>query len=322
MMTENKGTDNNLDIRTQVRDHYGNIAAEFEVTGGAACCGPDEGSCGCSPSTGVNEIELVSKIYENPDVESLPDEVTGLSLGCGDPVTLASLEPGQTVLDLGSGGGIDCFLAGKRVGESGRVIGIDMTSEMIEKARANKDNLGAENVEFRLGEIEHLPVANETADVVISNCVINLSPDKPQVFREAFRALRPGGRLAVSDIVTDGPLPDEIKSSLSAWAGCIGGALEVSDYIAAIEAAGFVDVEVTPVYLEESLIEAAINQLDMGEITVADDESRRLTLVLEGGETKDINLGDAQDQSGESIRQAVFSAKVTARKLSTLLSSE
>ena len=243
--------------------------------------------CGCSPATGVNDIELVSKLYESPDVESLPDEVTGLSLGCGDPVTLASLEPGQTVLDLGSGGGIDCFLAGKRVGETGSVIGIDMTSEMIEKARANKDNLGAENVEFRLGEIEHLPVANETADVVISNCVINLSPDKPQVFREAFRALHPGGRLAVSDIVTDGPLPDEIKSSLSAWAGCIGGALEVSDYIAAIEAAGFVDVELTPVYMDESLIETAIDQLDMG---------------------------DTQDQSGESIRQAVFSAKVTARK--------
>ncbi len=313
-MTENKGTGNNQDIRTQVRDHYGSIAAEFEAIGGAACCGPDESSCGCSPATGVNDIELVSKIYENPDVESLPDEVTGLSLGCGDPVTLASLEPGQTVLDLGSGGGIDCFLAGKRVGESGRVIGIDMTSEMIEKARANKDNLGAENVEFRLGEIEHLPVANETADVVISNCVINLSPDKPQVFREAFRALRPGGRLAVSDIVTDGPLPDEIKSNLSAWAGCIGGALEVSDYIAAIEAAGFVDVELTPVYIDESLIEAAIDQLDMGEVTVADDETRRLTAVLEGGETKDIKLGDAQDQSGESIRQAVFSAKVSARK--------
>lgn len=313
-MTENKDQGKNVDIRTEVRDHYGSIAASFENKGEAACCEPAESSCGCSPSTGVNDIDMVSKIYENPDVESLPDDVTGLSLGCGDPVTLASLEPGQTVLDLGSGGGIDCFLAGKRVGETGRVIGIDMTSEMIEKARANKDNLGAENVEFRLGEIEHLPVANETADVVISNCVINLSPDKPQVFREAFRALRPGGRLAVSDIVTDGPLPDEIKSNLSAWAGCIGGALEVSDYIAAIEAAGFVDVELTPVYLDELLIEAAIDQLDMVAMSAAEGEPRRLTLVLEGGETKDINLGDAQDQSGESIRQAVFSAKVTARK--------
>jgi len=286
-MTDNKSTDQNVDVRTQVRDHYGSIASEFEATGGAGCCGPDESSCGCSPSTGVNDIDMVSKIYENPDVESLPDDVTGLSLGCGDPVTLASLESGQTVLDLGSGGGIDCFLAGKQVGESGRVIGIDMTSAMIEKARANKENLGAENVEFRLGEIEHLPVADETADVVISNCVVNLSPDKPQVFREAFRALRPGGRLAVSDIVTDGPLPDEIKSNLSAWAGCIGGALEVSDYIAAIEAAGFVDVELTPVYLDESLIETAIDQLD---------------------------IGDAQDKSGDSIRKAVFSAKVTAHK--------
>ncbi|MFA9402703.1 MAG: arsenite methyltransferase [Anaerolineales bacterium] len=286
-MTENKSTDQNVDVRTQVRDHYGSIASEFEATGGAGCCGPDESSCGCSPSTGVNDIDMVSKIYENPDVESLPDDVTGLSLGCGDPVTLASLESGQTVLDLGSGGGIDCFLAGKQVGESGRVIGIDMTSAMIEKARANKENLGAENVEFRLGEIEHLPVADETADVVISNCVVNLSPDKPQVFREAFRALRPGGRLAVSDIVTDGPLPDEIKSNLSAWAGCIGGALEVSDYIAAIEAAGFVDVDLTPVYLDESLISTAIDQLD---------------------------IGDAQDKSGDSIRKAVFSAKVTAHK--------
>ena len=286
-MTENKSTDQNVDVRTQVRDHYGSIASEFEATGGAGCCGPDESSCGCSTSTGLNDIDMVSKIYENPDVEFLPDDVTGLSLGCGDPVTLASLEPGQTVLDLGSGGGIDCFLAGKQVGESGRVIGIDMTSAMIEKARANKENLGAENVEFRLGEIEHLPVADETADVVISNCVVNLSPDKPQVFREAFRALRPGGRLAVSDIVTDGPLPDEIKSNLSAWAGCIGGALEVSDYIAAIEAAGFVDVDLTPVYLDESLISTAIDQLD---------------------------IGDAQDKSGDSIRKAVFSAKVTAHK--------
>jgi arsenite methyltransferase len=313
-MTENKGTGKNVDIRTQVRDHYGSIASEFEATGGAGCCGPDESSCGCSPSTGVNDIDMVSKIYENPDVESLPDDVTGLSLGCGDPVTLASLEPGQTVLDLGSGGGIDCFLAGKRVGETGRVIGIDMTSEMIEKARANKDNLGAENVEFRLGEIEHLPVANETADVVISNCVINLSPDKPQVFREAFRALRPGGRLAVSDIVTDGPLPDEIKSNLSAWAGCIGGALEVSDYIAAIEAAGFVDVELTPVYLDESVIEAAMERLDPDERIAVGDDSTRVALAMKGGEAKPYNFGDDQGPSSESIRQAVFSAKVTARK--------
>ena len=313
-MNENKGTGKNVDIRTQVRDHYGSIASEFEATGGAGCCGPDESSCGCSPSTGVNDIDMVSKIYENPDVESLPDDVTGLSLGCGDPVTLASLEPGQTVLDLGSGGGIDCFLSGKRVGETGRVIGIDMTSEMIEKARANKDNLGAENVEFRLGEIEHLPVANEIADVVISNCVINLSPDKPQVFREAFRALRPGGRLAVSDIVTDGPLPDEIKSNLSAWAGCLAGALDVKEYTDAIESAGFVDVKLTPVYLDESVIEAAMERLDPDERIAVGDDSSRVALAMKGGEAKPYNFGDDQGPSSESIRQAVFSAKVTARK--------
>ena len=194
------------------------------------------------------------------------------------------------MLDLGAGGGLDCFLAAKRVGENGHVIGVDMTAEMIEKARANKAKLGAENVEFRLGEIEHLPVADETVDVVISNCVINLSPDKPQVFREAYRALKPGGKLAVSDIVTDGPLPEVIKNDLSAWAGCVAGALEVKDYIEAIEAAGFVDVELTPVYVDKSMVDEAIEQLD---------------------------LGDVVDRDDESLYQAIFSAKVTARKPST-----
>ncbi len=313
-MTENKDQGKNVDIRTQVRDHYGSIAASFENTGETGCCGPAESGCGCSPSTGVNDVDMVSKIYENRDVGSLPDGVTGLSLGCGDPVTLASLEPGQTVLDLGSGGGIDCFLAGKRVGETGRVIGIDMTAEMIEKARANKNNLGAENVEFRLGEIEHLPVADETADVVISNCVINLSPNKPQVFREAYRALRPGGRLAVSDIVTDGTLSERIKDNLSAWVGCLAGALDVKEYTAAIESAGFVDVKLTPVYLDESVIEAALEQLDPEERIAIEDGSSRVALVMESGEAKPYYLEDDQGTSSESIRQAVFSAKVTARK--------
>ncbi|TET96524.1 MAG: arsenite methyltransferase [Anaerolineales bacterium] len=313
-MTENKDQGKNVDIRTQVRDHYGSIAASFENTGETGCCGPAESGCGCSPSTGVNDVDMVSKIYENRDVGSLPDGVTGLSLGCGDPVTLASLEPGQTVLDLGSGGGIDCFLAGKRVGETGRVIGIDMTAEMIEKARANKNNLGAENVEFRLGEIEHLPVADETADVVISNCVINLSPNKPQVFREAYRALRPGGRLAVSDIVTDGTLSERIKDNLSAWVGCLAGALDVKEYTAAIESAGFVDVKLTPVYLDESVIEAALEQLDPEERIAIENSSSRVALVMESGEAKPYYLEDDQGTSSESIRQAVFSAKVTARK--------
>ncbi len=322
-MTENKTKDENLDIHTQVRNHYGSIATSFEKAGEAGCCGPAESSCGCSPSTGVNDIDVVSKIYESPDVASLPDDVTGLSLGCGDPVTLASLESGQTVLDLGSGGGIDCFLAGKQVGESGRVIGIDMTAEMIEKARLNKDNLGAENVEFRLGEIEQLPVADETADVVISNCVINLSPDKPQVFREAYRALRPGGRLAVSDIVTDGALPEGIKDNLSAWVGCLAGALDVKEYTAAIESAGFVDVKLTPVYLDESVIEAALEQLDPEERLAVDAGSSRVALIMEGGEAKPYYLGDDdKGLSSESIRQMVFSAKVTARKPTTFPGGE
>ena len=313
-MTEDKDQGKNVDIRTKVREHYGSIAASVETADKAACCGPAESGCGCSPSTGVNEIDLVSKIYDSQDMESLPDEVAELSLGCGDPVTLASLEPGQTVLDLGSGGGIDCFLAGKRVGETGRVIGIDMTAEMIEKARANKNNLGAENVEFRLGEIEHLPVADEIADVVISNCVINLSPDKPQVFREAYRALRPGGRLAVSDIVTDGTLPEKIKDNLSAWVGCLAGALDVKEYTAAIESAGFVDVKLTPVYLDESIIEAAMEQLDPEERIAVEDGSSRVALIIESGEAKPYYVEDGQGVSSESMRQAVFSAKVTARK--------
>lgn len=321
-MAEKKDQGKTVDIRTQVREHYGSIAASFENTGETGCCGPAESGCGCSPSTGVNDIDMVSKIYDNPDVEFLPDEVAELSLGCGDPVTLASLEPGQTVLDLGSGGGIDCFLAGKRVGETGRVIGIDMTAEMIEKARANKENLGAENVEFRLGEIEHLPVADETADVVISNCVINLSPDKTQVFREAYRALRPGGRLAVSDIVTDGTLPERIKDNLSAWVGCLAGALDVKEYTAAIESAGFVDVKLTPVYLDESVIKDAIERLDPEERLAIGDDSSRVALVMEGGEAKAYYLGDDQGWSSESIRQSVFSAKVTARKPATFPSSE
>ncbi len=322
-MIEKNGQGKSVDIHTRVRDHYGSIAAEFEATGEAGCCGPAESNCGCSSPDAVDGLNTkLAHIYDNPDAESLPGEVVELSLGCGDPVTLASLEPGQTVLDLGSGGGIDCFLAGKQVGESGRVIGIDMTAEMIEKARHNKDNLGAENVEFRLGEIEHLPVADETVDVVISNCVINLSPDKPQVFREAFRSLRSGGRLAVSDIVTDGALPEGIKDNLSAWVGCLAGALDVKEYIAAIESAGFVDVKLTPVYLDESVIETAMEQLNPEERLAVNTGSSQVALVMEGGEAKPYFLDDDERLSSDSIRQMVFSAKVTARKPATQPSSE
>ena len=225
-------------IHSAVRQQYGQIARDFDSTAVGCGCG-----CGCGPSNTVSGIRTQS-IYETTDVDELPFDVTGLSLGCGDPVTLAGLQPGQTVLDLGSGGGIDCFLAAKRVDPGGHVIGVDMTADMIEKARANALKVKARNVEFRLGEIEHLPVADETVDVVISNCVINLSPDKPQVFREIYRVLQPGGRLAVSDIVTRAELSPEVKADLYSWAGCVAGATVDKDYVAAIEAAGFVDVNI------------------------------------------------------------------------------
>jgi SAM-dependent methyltransferase len=242
-------------IRSTVRQQYGEIARNFQ--GNASCCGPSsapedsaaDAAC-CAPS-----------FYETADVAELPDDVTGLSLGCGDPVTLAALEPGQTVLDLGSGGGIDCFLAAKQVGPKGRVIGVDMTADMIEKARANARKMEAENVEFRLGEIEHLPVADETVDVIISNCVINLSPDKPQVFRDAYRALRPGGRLAVSDIVTRGELPPQVQQNMASWAACVAGAWVDEDYVAAIEAAGFVDLTIGEKTLDDTVIEEGAAQL-------------------------------------------------------------
>jgi SAM-dependent methyltransferase len=314
-MSDEEKTLDSEDVRSQVRQHYGRIATEFDVEEVASCCGPaDSSSCGCGPAEEIN-IDLVSKLYEASDLSDLPEDVTGISLGCGDPVTLASLEPGQTVLDLGSGGGIDVFLAAKQVGETGHVIGVDMTAAMIEKARANQEKIGAGNVEFRLGEIEHLPTADETVDVVISNCVINLSPDKPQVFRETFRVLRPGGRLAVSDIVTNGPLPETIKQSMAAWAGCVAGALDVDDYVAAIEEAGFVDVKVEPVYMDKTLIDDAIDQLDLREAVEAGEASgRKAYMVVDGNKAVPIDLGDNGAETGSSVYEAIFSAKVTAIK--------
>jgi SAM-dependent methyltransferase len=174
----------------------------------------------------------------------VPGDVAGFSLGCGNPFALAGLQPGETVLDLGSGGGLDCFLAARQVGESGHVIGVDMTPEMIDRARAAARRGGYPNVEFRLGEIENLPVADGTVDAVISNCVINLSPDKGQVFREAFRALRPGGRLLVSDIVLAGELPAPLRENVELWAGCLAGAIAEAEYLRLIREAGFGEVSV------------------------------------------------------------------------------
>jgi len=273
------------DIRDQVREHYGKIAADFKTDAKASCCEPADAAASCCEPEATISLDQISTLYEAPEVTDLPDDVTGLSLGCGDPITLASLQPGQTVLDLGSGGGIDCFLAGKKVGKTGRVIGVDMTAQMIEKARANKAKVGADNVEFRLGEIEHIPASDQSVDVVISNCVINLSPDKPQVFREAFRVLKPGGKFAVSDIVTEGQLPRELKQSLEAWVGCVAGAMDVGEFVGELEAAGFVDIDAVPVYFDEQMIDEAAKQSGLEEV---------------------IQTGD------RSVYKSVYSAKITA----------
>jgi arsenite methyltransferase len=185
-------------------------------------------------------------LYPASLLTSLPNEVANFSLGCGNPITVAALKPGETVLDLGSGGGLDCFLSARQVGESGRVIGVDMTPEMLERARLAATRLAIQNVEFRQGYLEKLPVDSDTVDVVISNCVINLSPDKPQVFREVFRVLKPGGRVAVSDTVTDGPIPEDMRKDMDAWGECIAGALDVVEYTRGLTAAGFLDVKVQP----------------------------------------------------------------------------
>jgi arsenite methyltransferase len=295
------------DIRSTVREHYGKAAAAFKPKAQSSCCGPASSSC-CS-SGGAEEMSA-SKLYPLSELDTLPEEVTGLSMGCGDPITLASLQPGQTVLDLGSGGGIDCFMAARKVGEGGQVIGGDMTPEMLEKARANKSRLGFSNVEFRLGEIEHLPVADSSVDVIISNCVVNLSPDKPQVFREAMRVLKPGGKLALSDIVTDGPLPQEIKDSLSAWAGCLAGALDVKEYIAGLEAAGFSNIELTPVYFDQGTLDEYTQQVDGGSCC----GSGRQVVISDGTKSKVVELDEGIELGDKPIREAVFSAKITARK--------
>jgi SAM-dependent methyltransferase len=288
-----KQMEKNDEIRAGVRSHYG-AYAEREPS---SCCGPEED---CS------DFDVVEKLYETPEADDLPAEVRNLSAGCGDPVTIASLQPGEVVLDLGSGGGIDCFLAGKRVGETGRVIGVDMTAEMIDKARRNKAKIGSDgdNVEFRLGEIEHLPVADEEVDVVISNCVINLSPDKPQVLREAFRALKPGGRFAVTDIVTDGPLPKSIEESLSAWYGCVAGALDRQEYISILEEIGFVDVKLEPVKMDPVFVEEMVKEL-APEGVPGPDGQEKVAYALVDGELKPIDLGDANPP---------FSARITAYK--------
>ena len=256
-------------IHETVREHY----AE-RIKNSASCCGPD--NC-CDTSSTLYPVDLLTTV---------PTDVASTSYGCGDPITLASLKPGQTVLDLGSGAGLDCLLAAQKVGPEGRVIGVDMTPEMIERAQANAKRVNATNVEFRQGYLEELPVDSNTVDVIISNCVINLSPDKEKVFTEAFRVLAPGGKLAVSDIVTDGELPEMIRKSLSAWAGCVAGAVEAKEYIAMMEAVGFTDISIKPVFFDKETVDSALDDMKL----------------------------DVTEYPRDAVYKAVYSAKITAYK--------
>lgn len=226
----------NEKIKEHVKKRYGAIATADCSSCSTGCC--SSSSCGPSPQYVAWKVG-----YSPSDIESVPENSL-LGLGCGNPVALASLKEGETVLDLGSGGGIDVFLAAKRVGTTGKVIGVDMTQEMVERAKATALEQGYTNVEFRSGEIENLPVEDKTVDVIISNCVINLAPDKQKVFNEAYRVLKPDGRLMVSDLVTEGNLPEDVRNSFDAWAGCIAGALEKSDYLNKIAEAGFQNIKV------------------------------------------------------------------------------
>jgi arsenite methyltransferase len=226
------------DIQQAVRDKYGAIASSVAATStGGSCCGPV--ACGCGDP-------ISSNLYSDTETAGLPSEAVAASLGCGNPTALLTLEPGQTVLDLGSGGGIDVLLSAKRVGPTGKVFGLDMTDEMLALARDNQRKAGVTNVEFLKGTIEAIPLPDRTIDVIISNCVINLSSDKDAVLHEAFRVLKPGGRVAVSDVVVRGAVPTEIRRSMELWVGCIAGALEEQDYVDKLRDAGFVDIEVEP----------------------------------------------------------------------------
>jgi len=228
---------NNEKIKEHVKKRYGEIATADCSSCSSSCC---SSSCGSSAPPQYVAWKLG---YSPDDIEGVPEDSV-LGLGCGNPVALASLKEGETVLDLGSGGGMDAFLASKKVGATGKVIGVDMTQEMVTRAEATASKHDYKNVEFRLGEIEALPVEDETVDVIISNCVINLAPDKLKVFKEAYRVLKPNGRLMVSDLVTEGELPEAVRNSFDAWAGCIAGALEKSDYLDKIASAGFTNVKV------------------------------------------------------------------------------
>ncbi len=271
------------EIKKVVREGYAKIAMQ---TPQSSCCGPSASPC-CGSS---NQAQSISKAigYSDDEIDAVP-EGSNLGLGCGNPTALASIQEGETVIDLGSGAGFDCFLAAKKVGKMGKVIGVDMTTEMIDRARVNARKDNYENVEFRLGEIENLPVADNTADLIISNCVINLSPDKERVFKEAFRVLKPGGRLMISDIVLYQELPDSIKNSIDAYVGCVSGALLKNEYLRIIEEAGFQDVEViqettfpTDLLLNDPTISAAIEELNLTPEKLAEMKNLAASIKVKG----------------------------------------
>jgi len=250
------------EIKEEVRRAYGQAASQFvDAPAQASCCEPRAQASCCDSAGTAQEVETIgaARLYAEGELADLPESVTEAAMGCGNPTAIASLQPGEVVLDLGSGGGIDCFLAAERVGPTGRVIGLDMTPEMIKLARRNAKKVGATNVDFRYGEMEEMPLPDASVDVIISNCVINLSPDKDAVFAEAFRVLKPGGRISVSDIVTHGQLPEAVGGSVMAWAGCVAGALDEEAYLEKMRAAGLTDVAITQrVYANpEGLVDAS-----------------------------------------------------------------
>ena len=257
-----------------VREKYGAAARRvLDVKEPASCCGPLSSCCGGSPSSGSAD-PITSNLYVNGETSELPSAAILASLGCGNPTALAQLNPGEVVLDLGSGGGIDVLLSARRVGPAGKAYGLDMTDEMLELARRNAAEAGVTNVEFLKGEIEHIPLPDNSVDVIISNCVINLSADKRQVLAEAFRVLRPGGRFAVSDVVVRGEVPAAVRRSMELWVGCVAGALEEQEFLRLLTEAGFESpsVEPTRVYRSEDAraflsdagldVDASIEQID------------------------------------------------------------
>tara|TARA_Y100000294_G_scaffold127574_1_gene119133 strand:- start:14 stop:853 length:840 start_codon:yes stop_codon:yes gene_type:complete len=238
-----EATMSDVGVKEIVKEKYGQVAAKIRSEGEGSCCGPT-----CCGEGGPDAI--TRDLYDAGEKQQLPDDAVAASLGCGNPTALATLEPGETVLDLGSGGGIDVLLSARRVGPTGKTYGLDMTDEMLTLARENQRKAGADNVEFLRGEIEDIPLPDNSVDVIISNCVINLSGDKPRVLAEAFRVLKPGGRFAVSDVVRRRDVPERIRRSMELWAGCVAGALSETEYRGGLQGAGFeqVDIEPTRIY--------------------------------------------------------------------------